>query len=391
MLASVTIDFVTVPAAEPGRSAPTDAKLQFWETFDVQHQRATDPNRVSLSDDQASALERQFRARFPRTLERLINTVSPLSLTGTSEGPTESSKEQPEKDRPRVTVRLLAVEYGSLTAILEILSNETVQNTILAMLVMYSPVAFREALQTNIGVVAQVENLGGGPPIGPGDTGGVWARVKGMLRTAAAVTSLLIPVAMALVVLVGAVWVVLHQMDALHEEDARLRAERTDIVKALVDQNKSVSSSLVEYTKGSAASARALDEVMTSSVKRFVDRALASTDTAGLTASVEKMKSDMDKLTTRVSTLEGKPQPSAQVPSNCQPGLANPDCAQIQLALFRKVGKPVDPRHPQQAWTDGVGGAATLEAVHLYLTSIRAPQADFLSPSQIKDLLSQTN
>jgi hypothetical protein len=366
------------------------ARLQFWDAFEF-NQPATDRSGIAVSDEQASSLERQFRTRFPKALERLINAGPSFSQAAASEGLSESSKQQPEKDHPRVTVRLLAVEYGSLKAILEILSDETVQNAILAMLEMYSPLAFQDALQTNVGVIAQVENLGGGPPTVPGNAGGIWERTKGMLRTARAVTSLLIPVAMALAVLAGAVWLVSHQMDALHDEDARLRAERTDIVKALVDQNKSVSSSLVEYTKGSAASARALDEVVTSSVKRFVDRALASTDTAGLTDSVNKMKSDMDKLTARVITLEGKPQPPASTPSNCQPGLASPDCAQIQLALFRKVGKPVDPRHPQQAWTDGVGGPATLEAIHLYLTSLRAPQADFLSPSQIKDLLSQTN
>jgi hypothetical protein len=194
------------------------------------------------------------------------------------------------------------------------------------------------------------------------------------------------------------VWAVQHELDALHEEAGRQKVERTEILKALVDQNKSFSSALVEYTKGSATSAKAMDDLTASLIKRLADRAFASGDSAGLTTSVDKLKADvskldtdMDKLSTRVGTLEGRPPPASPVPSNCQPGSASADCAQIQMALFRKVGKPADPRHPQQAWTDGVGGPATLEAIHLYLTSIRAPQADYLSPSQIKELLTSAN
>jgi hypothetical protein len=282
MFASVTLRFQTEAGV---------GKQDFWRSFEQNRDQKPLSEADSFSPERANQYERQFREEFARKLERHINEEIDRAE---AEG---SDLLRPRKGYIRISgikVRLVTVHYGSIKAILDIIGvdNSDLRDFVLMALEIYSPLAFQEAFDTQVDVRAQAEFLGGTPPMPPGNTGGM----AGLLNPifVRSVTSILIPVAVALVICFIVFDALMRELDAVHREAAGVRTERIEIVKALVDQNKSISTSLVEYTKGSTASARAMEDLLASLVKRLVERPLAPAgDYASLVSSVDKMKSEI--------------------------------------------------------------------------------------------------
>jgi hypothetical protein len=127
-----------------------------------------------------------------------------------------------------------------------------------------------------------------------------------------------------------------------------------------------------------------MEDALISSWKKVLDRAAAPEKDDGL---LKGLKTELHELETRLAKLEGTSEPPSTtwLPANCERDLRSSDCALIQLALYRRVGRPVDGRN--QAWIDGIGGPATFGAVRMFLESVGAPRVDYLSSVQLRQLI----
>jgi hypothetical protein len=237
-------------------------KVEFWRDFESRHLQ-TDKDRLDGFDiSRANEYEALFRERFPGALERQVNDEIRRVWS-----------DRPEARRtqvPKIRIRLLTVEYGSIKSVFDIIGvdNSDLRDFIVLALQIYSPLAFRTALDTAVTVMPSVEILGDDPPIRA--TANVPARRAIESINQAWIisnTSLLIPVGLAIFICYYVFTSLAHELESVRSEAAAVRAERTDIVKALVDQNTKISASIVEHAKSSASSSHATEELLLNLVK----------------------------------------------------------------------------------------------------------------------------
>jgi nitrate reductase alpha subunit len=74
-------------------------------------------------------------------------------------------------------------------------------------------------------------------------------------------TSLLVQVGLAIFICYYVFTSLAHELESVRSEAAAVRAERTEVVKALVDQNAKISASIVEHAKSSISSSHAMEEL----------------------------------------------------------------------------------------------------------------------------------
>jgi hypothetical protein len=140
----------------------------------------------------------------------------------------------------------------------------------------YTPMAFNEALQTNVNVLAFATVIGGVPasssapqaaaPQAANEVQGATlsARANDAVTRIWTITNLtlVLPVLLALAVLYYAYSGILHELEGVRTQAAEIRAERTDIVKALVDQNKTLSTSNGDQAKQAIANDKAMQDAL---------------------------------------------------------------------------------------------------------------------------------
>ncbi|SEO02627.1 hypothetical protein SAMN02990966_00727 [Rhodospirillales bacterium URHD0017] len=344
-------------------------KEHFWEVVKSQPKVR---EKIGSGYEVSRDLELKFEKEFPNQLQKLIE-----------EDPKNIRKGM---NSPIKKISVIDLQDGSLKAILEILADENFRSFVIFALQVYSPDAFQSVFGISVPVYA--EWLSGDDPPAP-PTFKQQFKAMATPQLAMSVTSLLIPV-------VIAVWILIEARTALREEAKNLGTERTKVVDALVEQNKSVSTSLVGGAKDSTASAKAMQDLVTAQLGKLLEKALTpNSEIASLTSGIKELttnvtglKSDVTDLTKRVSKLEQTPPPPPSV-SNCIKDVKLiPDCARIQEALYRKTGRPVDSKNPGRPGSDGIGGPETDAAIRAYLRSINEPDANYLTPDQIRRLLS---
>jgi hypothetical protein len=157
--------------------------------------------------------------------------------------------------------RVIRVTYGSLDIILSVLGidSDSVRDLVLDAIESYAP----EALSATVGlgragpaVQASIIEAGGGAM--NNDRTAIRTLMSG---------SLLIPVIMALLICYVAFDGLVHGMQALKDESGALRAERSDLLKALVDQNVRLSALLMDASKEAAANSKATEALYTQIMK----------------------------------------------------------------------------------------------------------------------------
>jgi hypothetical protein len=232
-----------------------EQKIDFWRRFAAADrgllEEVPEEDTVRLEDSKAkaNAYELLFRKSFPQILEALVNEE--IRRTWDRVGGRK-------KKIPEINMRLITVEYSSIKAILDVvgLDNNDIRDFVLTTMEIYSPLAFRQALNTVITVSASVKAVGNAwtanwpsnesaPPVAER---GIEALGRAWIISN---TSLLVPVGLALLICYFVFSALTHQLQAVRSETAAVQAERTELIKALVAQNAKISDWLIGYSKSS--------------------------------------------------------------------------------------------------------------------------------------------
>jgi hypothetical protein len=252
-------------AAPPGT---TNTKEAFWSAFDnldksdkVHRGFADSPGRTPDEHEQ------RFRSNFPRELENSINGLfdKTWNVSPAARGWFRWPQRRPATS-PKITVKLVDLGYGSITAVLEFLgiSGGDARDFLLSVLDIYVPLAFQAALGTDVPIDADVDITGaGGNETGDDKKS---ADRKGNVLAVVANGLLLLPVALA-------IGICYYVFDWLRKETEGLRTERTEIVKALLDHDTKMSTIVVDHAKNSLDSANATQQLLVTLVtKKATDK-----------------------------------------------------------------------------------------------------------------------
>jgi|tagenome__1003787_1003787.scaffolds.fasta_scaffold20688332_2 hypothetical protein len=255
MYVEVELSFLANPNSVSGRTA-------FWTSFEAKRTGGVVSSDLSLSviDNH----ERQFKQKFPRTLERLVNDEIESALgSRTASESTETTDKVGTTEKaasPKIKMRLVTVQYGCIKPTLDIVgvSNADLRDFILMSLSIYAPQAFNRSMGTNLDMQASTTLLGDMPEIrSPTPSSTLSDRSSEVVSRAWMIAngSLVVPVLLAL-----AVFYFAFKESSLQATD--LKTERTEIVKALAEQNKAISVSTVEQAKQASANAKALQDAL---------------------------------------------------------------------------------------------------------------------------------
>jgi len=196
--------------------------------------------------------EGQFKLGFPVILERLINEEieQTLSFRGTDE----------IAALRKIKIRLVAIQYSTIKPVLDILGieNADLRDFVLMSLSIYAPQAFNQAMSTNFDMFASATVLGDIPAIGsatPNPT--LSARTSDVVSRTWMIANgtLVVPVLLSLAVLYFA-------FKESSSQATDLKVERTEIVKALAEQNKAISASLAEQAKQASANSKSIQDAL---------------------------------------------------------------------------------------------------------------------------------
>ena len=233
---------------ESRRKRIPDQRSNFWRDF----HDATSEYPRDIEDTEIDQMEQRFRALFPDILQNGINREVQRAWRN-QDGRTG-------KPAPEIEVRLLSIEYGSLKAILDLtgISNNDLRDFVLSVLTVYSPIAFRVAMDSNVSMHASARVVGGDLRF----TESVGSRGIDALGRAWVIsnTSLLVPVGLALLICYVAFSATMHELEAVRLQNASAQAERAEVLKGLVAQNTKASDLMIAHANGSDL--RALADVL---------------------------------------------------------------------------------------------------------------------------------
>jgi hypothetical protein len=121
-----------------------EQRVDFWQRFQAADQNRPYSTEGEIGDtakQQAEEYEHRFRMFFPNKLQDHVN-----------EELRRAWKQSKTAGPPKVDIRLASVEYGSLKALLDVtgIDSSEVRDFVLSLLMIYSPIAFREALATEV-------------------------------------------------------------------------------------------------------------------------------------------------------------------------------------------------------------------------------------------------
>jgi hypothetical protein len=232
----------------------------FWRTLKAR-QLDADVSEPTPPDER-QRYEAVFRAEFPSRLEKHVNEEFRRTWEARGEGLGARA--------PQVKIRLASLRHGSLRAILDVIgiTDSDLRSFVLMTLEMYSPIAFEEVMGFGVPVVARARVIGDEPPISAPVSSGAASVLLNNSALLRSLTSFLIPIALVFVICFFVFNALTHELSALKVEAAAVRTERTEILKAVVDQNKSISASLTENSKAAMASTKALEELLVSLITK---------------------------------------------------------------------------------------------------------------------------
>jgi hypothetical protein len=207
-----------------------------------------------ISPEEIADYEEQFKFRFAEALERQVNVFLPSVAARTR----RSKRIEP------IRIKLVAVQYGSIKPILDIIGveNSDIQNFVLTALSVYAPLAFNEALHAQVDIEAGVPEILGAPKPVISPTSDVAARAWTIANL-----TLVVPVALSLIVIYYAYSGLLHELEGLRAQATELRLERSDIIKAIVEQNRVLSMSNADQAKQALTNEKAMQEAIITIIK----------------------------------------------------------------------------------------------------------------------------
>jgi hypothetical protein len=283
--------YVSVSLWFPGEPINT-GKVDFWQAF--QRRRSPGDGAGSYGDLAPATInfyDEQFRREFPIHLQRHLNQEMASIAASRPRFPVIVPQE--------ISVRLLAIHYGSIKAILDIVGFEStdLRDLLLTALSIYAPVAFNDSVHDNVNISASPQVMAGDAPeassarqVTPGpatssasqvanvpatsSTSQVANDVRGTTTMSARANdavariwtitnlTLVVPVLLAFVVLYYAYSGLLHELEGLRRQAADIRVERTDILRMLVDQNKALSTLNGDQAKQAFANEKAMRDAL---------------------------------------------------------------------------------------------------------------------------------
>jgi hypothetical protein len=243
-------------------------RAPFWRTFEEKRLGGGERRESDLDPSLIDNYEGQFKLRFPRILEQLVNSEIERAL-GSRTADHEAEKAAVP---PKIKIRLVAVQYASIKPILDILGieNADLRDFVLMSLSIYVPQAFNQAMNTNLDMVASATLLGDVPTIRSGTPSPTLsARTNDVVSRTWMIANgtLVVPVLLSLAVFYFA-------FKESSSQATDLKAERTEIVKALTEQNKAISASIVEQAKEAAANGKAMQDAV---IKIMTEKANGAT------------------------------------------------------------------------------------------------------------------
>lgn len=257
----------------PGWNQVQGGKKDFWGQFESLNQgEISNPDKVyRIEHDVAERYENKFRLRFPEILQSEINNeLDLLSGEGVDPSKTEktASKGRKGTDRTveiqRIKVRLMAVDYGSLKSVLEIVGVDSpaIRDFVIMAVGVFAPIAFRSALQTDLTVSADVSVIHDGNIKSRNKVEG--SKIYSVADKAwlIANTSLLVPVLLALAVLYYANLATRDEINADRAAATEIMNSSANLVKTLTDQNNRLSTSLIALLKDSAMKSERFDQIV---------------------------------------------------------------------------------------------------------------------------------
>ncbi|GEL43242.1 hypothetical protein MEX01_38330 [Methylorubrum extorquens] len=140
------------------RYGSVEPRNDFWSRFEAvqrnpeRHPDGSEP----IPEKMVAEYERQFRFNFPPALARYLNDEL---------GRAVKHSKRSVKDvigSPELEVRLLTLEYGSITAVMDIvgISNADLRDFVLATLNVYAPAAFRDVMNSQVTLTASSTVIG---------------------------------------------------------------------------------------------------------------------------------------------------------------------------------------------------------------------------------------
>jgi hypothetical protein len=236
-----------------GRGPSADSPESFWSAF-----QEANPKHISGSGREE--YESKLRKRFPTALEKRLNERLHENWNADIKRRFSWRLFLKWLGPPRVEVSIVKIRYGSIELILSLLgiSNDAMRDFILGELGAFAIGAFNEALDSNAALDVTIDPEIQGTGLDRQTMNRTWLILN---------TSLVVPVLIAAAICYYWSNGLLHQLDGLREESKELRTERTEIVKALVDQNTKISATIVEHAKSSVASAKAMETLLVTLVK----------------------------------------------------------------------------------------------------------------------------
>lgn len=235
----------------------------FWSTFESRSRRGDTsteptPSLREIPEERIEQYERQFRSNYTEALQRLINRGLADAWAAREVQGSASREAQGRSFQPGIKIRLVALQYGSIKPYVDLIGidNSEIRDFVLMALSIYSPLAFNEALGSNVELSTSVDVVGDVPAkTSPakkftdrtGDSlNRMWLIANG---------TLVLPVVLALVV-------VYYIHVGLLQKEAELSATERSLVQALVDQNKAVSAALVDEAKQATANGKAMQDAV---------------------------------------------------------------------------------------------------------------------------------
>jgi hypothetical protein len=245
---------------------PTDTRISFWRNFFVQAKIPNYPEGAAIQG------ERTILSKFPQILqahlEKELRSKLPDKDIESSTPAVEASSKSPV-----ITVKLRGFRYGSIELILAIfgLSGDSGREFLLSALEACAAISFNEAFGTNVPLTSSLPELlefeVEGPALVTGNDKKPSIMQMSDRQWKIANTSMVIPVLIGALILFYLHTGLLHEVDGLRTERGALQTERSEIVKALVDQNTKISATIVEHAKSSVASAKAMQKLLVTLVK----------------------------------------------------------------------------------------------------------------------------
>jgi hypothetical protein len=174
-------------------------------------------------DETANSGEKLIREKFANNIKRLV----------------QEGHDPPPEWAKKLEVRFVTIEYGSAEPILSILGVDSgiIQQTLVAALVRYSPMAFNESTDSSVAMTADVDLISL-----PAES----ARERGIKPLALLSSSLLVPVLLALVVLYFAFSALTEAQKQAHQENENAKDRALKLVEAQMEQNTRLSGSLAQ-------------------------------------------------------------------------------------------------------------------------------------------------